>query len=302
MCYSSLVEKAYEEYVKMFNAPFQMDAFHLLYRQREIDLLLKIPSELDDILIVVDPINAGIIRESVRNWRSTCTDEIARLETIIDELEASLPKKATTEMKAPLKLAKSRRKSIQTALNSKPADGEAYRIYPKYFAPVILDENGERKTVPMRYRILPRTGVEVPDLYNVFNARRDSLTSARNWKPLFGKKHALFPMLKFFEWVTYPPTGKKMEMAFSPDGYQRMWAASLYEEYQHPEIGLIRSFAMVTDEPPPEVAAAGHDRCPVFIDENVIDAWLRPQGCSLEVLDALLGEKQPTYFSNARAA
>jgi putative SOS response-associated peptidase YedK len=151
----------------------------------------------------------------------------------------------------------------------------------------------------MRYRILPRTGVEVPVQYNVFNARRDSLQSARTWKPLFGSKHAIFPFTRFYEWVSRD--GKPVEISFSPDGYSGMWAASLYEEYQSEE-GLIRSFAMVTDKPPVEVAAAGHDRCPVFLESRLLDHWLLPTGSSLEVLDRLLDHKERPFYSHALAA
>ena len=124
MCYSSLLERAYEEYVKLFNAPFDGDAFRLLYRQREWDLLLKIPPELDDVVIAADPIHAGAIRESVRAWGVACATEIQRLQHLVAELEAGLPKKASAEMKAPLKDAKNRRKRIETALNAKPVGGD----------------------------------------------------------------------------------------------------------------------------------------------------------------------------------
>jgi putative SOS response-associated peptidase YedK len=300
MCYSSLLAKTYEEYVEMFRAPFDMGAFHQLYRQRELDLLLKIPAALDDILIAVDPINGGNIRESTRRWRAACATESARLDGEIFDLETIAPKNRTAAQKEALKTAKSRRKRLGTALQTKSVEGDTYRIYPKYFAPVIIDQGGQRKTVPMRYRVLPRTGVEIPDQYNLFNARRDSLMTARNWKSLFGRKHALFPFLRFYEWVITP--AGKTEISFVPDGYPSMWAASLYEEYNHPQLGLIRSFAMVTDEPPPEVRAAGHDRCPVFIRESCIDAWLQLQGQTPAALDALLDERQPVYFSHTRAA
>ena len=38
------------------------------------------------------------------------------------------------------------------------------------------------------------------------------------------------------------------------------------------------SFAAVTDDPPPEVAAAGHDRCIVQLRPENVEAWLTPQG------------------------
>ena len=81
-----------------------------------------------------------------------------------------------------------------------------------------------------------------------------------------------------------------------------MWAASLYEEFKSPKLGSIFSFAMVTDAPPPEVAAAGHDRCPVFLDEDHLEAWLNPKKLSLSELEELLDHKQKTYYSHADAA
>lgn len=169
-----------------------------------------------------------------------------------------------------------------------------------YFAPVIIEEDDQRKIVPMRYRILPSTGVEIPSQYNVFNARRDSLQSVRTWKPLFGHKHAIFPFERFFEWVGRD--GRKVEISFTPEGYDAMWATCLYEECMHQELGLIRSFAMVTDEPPPEVREAGHDRCPVFIEQDLIGRWLEPAGQALEQLDSLLDHKQRTFYAHALAA
>jgi putative SOS response-associated peptidase YedK len=302
MCYSALLARSFGEYEKSFSARVDWDAFVRLYLQREIDLLLKIPSELDDMLMAHGGATALAIRNSVMRWRAACDLEMQRLDSEITHLNGTLPKKATSDQKTPLKDAKSRLKKIQTVMKAQAAADSTFRIYPKYFAPVIVDAGGEKVVVPMRYRILPRTGVEVPDEYNVFNARRSSLLSARNWKPLFGKKHAVFPFLKFFEWVSDPETGRKIEISFSPDGYARMWAASLYEEYENPAIGTIRSFAMVTDEPPPEVSAAGHDRCPVFLNHNLIDEWLRPAGKSSQQLDSLLDEKQPTFYSHAVAA
>lgn len=89
----------------------------------------------------------------------------------------------------------------------------------------------------MRYRILPKNGVEIPPRYNVFNVRRDSLLKAKSWKQILGKQHAIFPFLKFYEWVEQ--NKKKTEICFSPEGLDGMWAASLLEERHDPKLGLI---------------------------------------------------------------
>ena len=62
------------------------------------------------------------------------------------------------------------------------------------------------------------------------------------------------------------------------------------------------SFAAVTDEPPPEVAAAGHDRCIVQLRPENVAAWLTPQGRTLDALDALLDDKARPYYEHRLAA
>ena len=51
-------------------------------------------------------------------------------------------------------------------------------------------------------------------------------------------------------------------------------------------------FAPGGDEPPPEVRAAGHDRCIVPIKRENVDAWLCPDPASLAALQAILGDRE----------
>jgi len=49
------------------------------------------------------------------------------------------------------------------------------------------------------------------------------------------------------------------------------------------------SFTAITDEPPQEIAAAGHDRCIIPIKPENIDAWLDPDPADLAAQYASLG-------------
>jgi putative SOS response-associated peptidase YedK len=62
------------------------------------------------------------------------------------------------------------------------------------------------------------------------------------------------------------------------------------------------SFAAITDEPPSEVAAAGHDRCIVPIKPSNIDAWLKPQRGDLASLYAILDDRERPYYEHRLAA
>jgi len=58
----------------------------------------------------------------------------------------------------------------------------------------------------------------------------------------------------------------------------------------------------VTDDPEPEVAAAGHDRTIVNLKPENVDAWLTPQGRSVEEMFAILDDKQHPYYEHRKAA
>jgi len=62
------------------------------------------------------------------------------------------------------------------------------------------------------------------------------------------------------------------------------------------------SFAAITDEPPPEVAAAGHDRCIIPIKPENLDAWLAPDPGNLAALHAILDDRDRPYYEHRMAA
>jgi len=62
------------------------------------------------------------------------------------------------------------------------------------------------------------------------------------------------------------------------------------------------SFAAITDEPPPEVAIAGHDRCIIQIKPEYIDAWLNPDPNNLDALQAIFDDRPRPFYENRLAA
>lgn len=172
------------------------------------------------------------------------------------------------------------------------------RIYPGHFAPVITMEDNKRVIRPMRYRVRPAgSSEEIPSKFNVFNARLDSLEKRQTWKPLFMHQHGLFPFLNFFEWVE--DQGEKKLINFKPHNKEIMWAPCLWDFYQSPDKNIsFHSFALITDEPPKEVAEKGHDRCPIFLQEDLIDEWLTPKGKSRNDVYHILNNKEDVYYDN----
>ena len=94
-------------------------------------------------------------------------------------------------------------------------------------------------------------------------------------------------------------------LRFEPSPPQEMYIACLFSHWTPPagsDEPDLWSFAAVTDDPPPEVAAAGHDRCIVQLRPENVEAWLTPQGRTLDALDALLDDKARPYYEHRLAA
>lgn len=174
------------------------DAFVDLYRMRDHDHTLKIPDGMAAQLFELGGAGASEVKRLNNKFRveqRTRQDlELQAVQADLADLESQQAAKATKTRQKSIDAKRRKVEKLQAAMTTPSvAAAGGYRIYPYQFAPIILQDGPQRLIVPARYRILPRTGVEVPHQYNVFNARRDSLQSARTWKPLFGHKHALSP-------------------------------------------------------------------------------------------------------------
>jgi len=180
--------------------------------------------------------------------------------------------------------------------------GEDSRIYSNYFTDVIMSDEGKRTFGPMRYRVRPAgSQKEIPTKYNVYNARLDALEDRQTWSSLIGRNHGLLPFVQFFEWVKN--RGSSKEIIFSPDHYEIMWAPCLWDEWRSADDKVsFKSFALITDNPPREISENGHDRCPIFLKEDLIDDWLNPQAKSMSEIYEILKEREKVYFNHSWSA
>jgi putative SOS response-associated peptidase YedK len=171
------------------------------------------------------------------------------------------------------------------------------KVFSNYFTNVIVDDNDQRIIKPMRYRVRPNgSKEEVPTKYNVFNARIDSLEIRETWAPLFMRNHGIVPLTGFYEWVT-GENGKPRLINFFPEGREIMWAPCLWDEWISKDGRIqFKSFAIITDGPPPEIERMGHDRCPIFLNKEKIDSWLNPKSLSKDQVYNLLSKKEDVRF------
>ena len=128
---------------------------------------------------------------------------------------------------------------------------------------------------PMRYRVRPNNSEqEVPNKYNLYNARIEGIEQKKTWGQLLGRKHVSIPLTKFHEWVP-TKSGKKVVQFRMPE-QKIFWAAGLFDIWkgQDPTNNII-SFALITQEPNDYIREVGHDRCPIIINESESKEWIQ---------------------------
>jgi putative SOS response-associated peptidase YedK len=181
------------------------------------------------------------------------------------------------------------------------------RIFPDWYAPVLVVENGKRIVRPMRYHCRPAgmdpsiDRTKTGQISGSYNARRDNLT--RFWRNQFGYSHGLMLANTFYENVD-DGEGGSMELQFKPRTGETMYIACLWSHWADPAGALsdLYSFAAITDEPEPEVAAAGHDRTIINIKQEHVDAWLNPGLQDRDAMQAIFDDKRRPYYEHRKAA
>jgi putative SOS response-associated peptidase YedK len=314
MCYSAMVWEDYRKYCRTFGATLSIHEFVRLVDERLRDSKIKLPKAMTDAF--ADPQSdaergiAAMIAEFNREQASATEQDIFRQKKRLADAERSLQTKVTKKAENDRRIATDKISKgllkLDDLRRTAPKDRDS-RIFPGVYAPVLVVEDGQRVVKPMRYQCRP---AGKPALYDTkypgtYNARRDNLEGF--WKGQFGVSHGIMVAQRFYENVErVDEDGKPFNVVleFNPADGGDMLVACLWSRWTDPA-GLepdLLSFAAITDDPPPEVAAAGHDRCIVPIKPENVDAWLNPQGRPLADLYAILDDRHRPYYEHRLAA
>jgi putative SOS response-associated peptidase YedK len=183
--------------------------------------------------------------------------------------------------------------SLLKGTQSHPDDD---RIFPMTYGPIIVPDNGRNVVRLGRYHLRqPGAAASIDRQFpGLYNARRDNLE--KFWRNEFGRRHALMVIDSFFENVERE--GRNAVLHFTPQPARRMLIACLFGEWKNPQATTLLSFAAITDEPPPEVRATGHDRMIISLRPENLERWLTPQGRTPEELHVLLDDREAAYYEH----
>lgn len=315
MCYSARIWADYRKYTKAYGVDINIKDFvELFWRRLNVDAKLKIPkalaaafsddAEIRPLIDAFDAAQTADLERELFKQRKRLADAERILLTKTTKSATESKRIATDKVEWALgKLADMKRGELIE---------EDSRIFPSWYAPVMVMEGGRRVIKPMRYqcRLAGKPAEYDYKFPGTYNARRDNLEGF--WRAQFGRTHGLVVMDAFFENVNKHRAearelgpGEAVEnliLEFRPQSSQPMLAACLWSRWSAPGEPDLLSFAAITDDPPPEVAAAGHDRCVIPIKPEHIDAWLNPDPANLKARYAILDDRERPFYEHRLAA
>ncbi|MEO8315621.1 MAG: SOS response-associated peptidase family protein [Pseudomonadota bacterium] len=307
MCYSAQVEDSYRKYIQMTGADMDIDQFAEVYGPKFPVFggpKVTIPRAVDRWF---DPPKSDGERKvkaliDVRNAAASTAlqQELFKQKKRLADAERSLATKATKAAVESKRIATDKSESLLRRINvlsdPKPRAGDG-RIFPMQYAPIVVNAGGRNLIRLARYhcRMAVKPASVDRQYPGLYNARRDNID--RYWCAAFGSTHALMLVKTFYENVDRD--GKNAVLHFVPKPAEIMLIACVYSVWKDPQDGSeLMSFAAVTDEPPEEVAAAGHDRMIINIKPENVQSWLAREGRSDAELQDILSDRQKPYYEH----
>jgi putative SOS response-associated peptidase YedK len=304
-----MIKEEYAQYVRATGAEMDLDQFmEIFWWGREHDERRSVPRAVERWFDRPVNLQQRRIHEFIVQRRAAQAAAWER------ELFAQKKRLADAERKLGVKPTKAAGESRRIAGNKidsllkklgalhdttrRAADG---RIFPMHYVPIVINDGGRKLIRLARYhcRLAGKPAATDRQFPGLYNARRDNLQ--KYWRSAFGASHALMLVESFYENVD--AGGRNAVLHFQPRPAATMFIACLYSVWKDPADGRqLLSFAAITDDPPPEVAATGHDRMIINLKPENVDAWLTPQGRTDEQLQAILSDRQTPYYEHEELA
>jgi putative SOS response-associated peptidase YedK len=307
MCYSAQIWADYRRYKRAYGSEIDIATFAELFWSRLENPKIIIPKGVEASFNHPTNPDEQRVKDLISQHRS------AQAAAIEEDLFKQKARLADAERKLAIKLTKAATESKRIAtdkiarghnrlkdLNRFELQPRDSRIFPGHYAPVMIMEHGRKVVRLMRYQCRPAGKPAFCDekYPGTYNARKDSLTDF--WRGQFGYTHGLMMVDVFYENVGRP--GGNVVLEFHPEPAQPMLVACLWSKWTAPGQPDLVSFAAITDDPPPEVEAAGHDRCIVSIKPENVDRWLQPNPERLDEQMAILEDPVRPYYEHRLAA
>jgi putative SOS response-associated peptidase YedK len=165
--------------------------------------------------------------------------------------------------------------------------GEEETVTPMRFANVIaLDGEGRRKSVRMRWGLVPPGAKDALAGRPHIHARAETIDSKPTFRDAFRQRRGLIAVSTFNEGKKIAPN-KTEQYVLTPKDGKPVAIAAIWERWGEPHEAPLLSFAIVT-VPPNELIGTITDRMPALIENGDWAKWLGEEPATPEELKAML--------------
>jgi len=205
------------------------------------------------------------------------------------------------------------RADLMSEYNAVRAEGpelrESYNVAPQTLIYAVLDradpeqpEHVERRVQSVKWGLLPSWAKDPKIGNKLINARVETLAAKPSWRSAYRKHRAAIPAAGYYEWQAEEQDGKVVKQPYylhpAAEGGLLSFAA-LYEWWKDPSKAeddpdrwLWTAVIITTDATGP--AGEIHDRTPLILPTDRIDAWLDPHLTEPdEIAEVLKGVQAP---------
>jgi putative SOS response-associated peptidase YedK len=99
-----------------------------------------------------------------------------------------------------------------------------------------------------------------------------------------------------------PATDRQIIIEFRPDDGEDLIVPVIFSYMEgQGSSPYLKGFAIITDDPTEDIARAGHDRCPVILNERDMETWLDPKAMTPERFSEFLTQRRRVNFKHQLA-
>lgn len=144
-----------------------------------------------------------------------------------------------------------------------------YNVAPTQTVPVVLDETPEMLS-GARWGLIPAWAKDKKIGASLINARAETVAVKPAFRTAFKKRRCLIPADGFYEWMKAGAVKIPHRITV---GDWLFYFAGLWETWNDPEGGPLRTCTIITCEPNALMAAI-HNRMPVILEPAAQHAWM----------------------------
>ena len=189
---------------------------------------------------------------------------------------------------------------IDTITDSAAAHEPRFNIAPLQDVRIVRAHQNQRVLDTARWGLVPRWAKDTSAAARTINARLETASTKPSFRAAFASRRCVIPASGYYEWQSLP-SGKTPHFIHSSDGAP-LAMAGLYEAWRASEAEPWLVTCSVLTTAASASLAQIHDRRPVMLSADDVEAWLDSSSDAEAAMAAALGEPPSLEWHAVNAA